>query len=172
MLPKGINNHTKSATKFLNMGLTPPPPSFWTMWKKNADLVEDGTPNEVICYPVTECLDWERPQCGHHTTIGKKRMFYTRVHIYMWRSVSQNCEYKRQDERTTIQTLLQNSCSELHWSHCSDLEQVLWQCVVWKWKSQLPGCLLFHSGRWDKIRRRTEQTSRTVQCQQDEQGIQ
>ena len=46
MLPKGLSNHTKFATYFLNMGLTPPPP-FLKNFKKNADLVEGGTPKSV-----------------------------------------------------------------------------------------------------------------------------
>ena len=32
MLPRGLKNYTKFATKFLNIGLTPPP--FWTLLKK------------------------------------------------------------------------------------------------------------------------------------------
>ena len=43
MLPKCLWNHTKFAPKFLNMVLIPPP--FWTMLKKTADLVYEGTPN-------------------------------------------------------------------------------------------------------------------------------
>ena len=47
MLPKGLSNHTKFATYFLNMGLTPPP--FLNNVKKNADLVEEVTPNLFLC---------------------------------------------------------------------------------------------------------------------------
>ena len=55
MLPKGLKNYTKFATKFLNMGLTSPP--FWTMLKKTADLAKDGTPyRTVLCnkhFPIS-----------------------------------------------------------------------------------------------------------------------
>ena len=42
LLTTALWNYAKSAPKFLNMGLTPPP--FWTMFKKTADLVPGGTP--------------------------------------------------------------------------------------------------------------------------------
>ena len=43
LLTTALWNYAKSAPKFLNMGLTPPPP-FWTMFKKTAELVTGGTP--------------------------------------------------------------------------------------------------------------------------------
>ena len=36
-------------------------------------------------------------------------------------------------------------CPELHWSCCSYLEQVLWQCGMDKWKSQKAAALGTHS---------------------------
>ena len=44
LLTTALWNYAKSAPKFLNMGLTPLPPPFWTMFKKTAELVTGGTP--------------------------------------------------------------------------------------------------------------------------------
>ena len=49
LLTTALWNYAKSAPKFLNMGLTPPP--FWTMFKKTAELVTGGTPYPALYYP-------------------------------------------------------------------------------------------------------------------------
>ena len=43
LLTTALWNYAKSAPKFLNMGLTPPP--FWPMFKKTTNLVTGGFPN-------------------------------------------------------------------------------------------------------------------------------
>ena len=61
LLTTALWNYAKSAPKFLNMGLTPPP--FWTMFKKTADLVKGGTPNtrRLYVYIHTYKNDTKRP---------------------------------------------------------------------------------------------------------------
>ena len=72
MLPKGLKNYAKSAPKFLNMGLIPPPPLLNNV-QKTADLAKDGFPyagmhaswrvsvRNIHFYNIYICLGYMQP---------------------------------------------------------------------------------------------------------------
>ena len=70
LLTTALWNYAKSAPKFLNMGLTPPP--FWTMFKKTAELVTGGTPYSSS----TVIAHLEPPSSRKRSKTGKKGLFW------------------------------------------------------------------------------------------------